>query len=1025
MAELVNAQTNQVEDVPQDNVAQALTSGSHNMIKGAPVNVLDPDGNLVSLPAEQIPEALQNQYQIPTQAHLVDYQNEQKYGEGAANTAKAFGAGALRGATLGGSDIALTKTGLVSPEALSQLSQRHEIATPAGEIAGTVGALALAPEAVGLKAAAEALNVARASGDVVKIARAVKALDAAKATLTAGDLANPVSAISKVGSKVTNSLAPVVAVNPETSTTVAKILANVTPKLAGSAVEGAAFGLGNSVSEYGLGDPDLHGENILHNVGYGALFGAGIGGVFGLRGAISKDIQHAAAQDSIIETAKLHPENPNAIPTSLEDIANHNKLGAEMGFNTDLPQKARLLETNDLLAGDSQFPAHALQSQSLESPYARRFYKTYLEGGSEQAQDLVKYEASQKQEGLNLLDKYTQDVAPDATIASDTTQAGKNAVDAFQKQYETEKLSQNDFWKKFENSAVNTIDKPHDLLNVVNNAVPNIERFVTKNADGLRSLTPYSAEMGLDKKVYDAVNDVIKSFNKPEITIKDLQGIRQTFQSRVAPLENGIIKTQLQGLRKGLLDVIENRIQEINPSLEVRDEMRKYAINEQNREFLEHDVFKGPISGHGKLGKNISYEDILPRFFADSDTVRAARQVLGNEKFDKITADYLAHLKRNATDSTKGFSSNKMASTLKLKSPELTEALAQHPEELRKIQAVTDKMRILPDSPLANPSSTAGVTKMMEKIQKIAGYLTPGGIMGLPGAIAKGIAGKIEQRQQTKFINDVLAGKQSIGTEEQLLGKQKQYQNLAKIERMGQSLTKSIVKGVDTVFSDTAYKAAKAPILTSEERQDKYDKLSSQVKEFSQNPNAFMEKVQANTAQLQDTAPNITGSLQTAASRATHFLASKLPAQEPSSPLSPPYKPSANELAQFNRYADIIHNPVQVLDQVKRGTLTKEALEAMSIVYPKMYDQMKQTIMDRISNENITIPYKTRLMISMFTGQDMTNTLKAPTMAAVQATYGSKSQKAPAGQAPQPVPGASKITSSNQALTDTQRVEQK
>ncbi len=144
MAELVNAQTNTVEDVPQDQVQQSLTAGTHNLAKGAPVNVINPDGQLVSLPAEQVPEALQSNFKIPTQKDISHYEDVQKY-ETTPEQLKTFGEGVASGATFGTSRAAENYLLKNQQEQKARQEINPGIST-AGELTGAVGSAVLAPE---------------------------------------------------------------------------------------------------------------------------------------------------------------------------------------------------------------------------------------------------------------------------------------------------------------------------------------------------------------------------------------------------------------------------------------------------------------------------------------------------------------------------------------------------------------------------------------------------------------------------------------------------------------------------------------------------------------------------------------------------------------------------------------------------------------------------------------------------------------------------------------------------------------
>lgn len=168
---------------------------------------------------------------------LVD--DEEKYG-GASGELASAGLGLASGATLGLSDVALTKSGMMSPETLKGYQDTNPNAYLAGEIASF-----LAPTGV--------------AGVIGKAGKAtykgVKALSALRAAEEAGRVGKLLKAGADVGAHAL-----------------------------GSAVEGALYaGTQQTLNEFALGDPDLNGEKILSNYGQAFMLGGGFGGV--LKGA--------------------------------------------------------------------------------------------------------------------------------------------------------------------------------------------------------------------------------------------------------------------------------------------------------------------------------------------------------------------------------------------------------------------------------------------------------------------------------------------------------------------------------------------------------------------------------------------------------------------------------------------------------------------------------------------------------------------------------------------------------------------
>lgn len=1023
MPQLVNTQTNLPEEIGHEQLGQALLSGSHNLIKGESLDVIDADGKLVSLPAEQIPEAIQSQsFRFPTSSDIQEYQKEQQYGEGLAPTSKAAGAGFLRGATMGLSDQALVRSGITTPETLSELSKRHEIVTPISEVAGAGAALLLAPEAEGIGIAAKALQAARATGDAEKVALAIKALNSAKevskTAYTVGDLLNPVSAVNKLGNNITAAATKSIIVNPETSSTVAKILAGTSGKTLGSGVEGAAWGLGTAVDEHVLGDADLNAENLMHNVGYGALFAGALGGTLGLGENVfskifGKDVEKMAVKDATIENAakSVREGIPTTPVTSLEEMSARNKALIDEGLDTVMPSQPRAIEINDILAGESNAPLHKYQVDSLSDPNKRFEYKMLLKSDTPEAKLLLDHEAIQKAEGANkLLPKFIQEISPEAKLADNAAEAGRNAVKIIEDQISAKKKELAPVFKQIDNIKADKIETPDRLWQDLFNDLPEAREVVQLNLEkGRFFLKPFDATLGITKETHSELKNLVAALNKDDLTLGGIRNVRKIMGARVNFLTDPETSRQLSTIRKSMMNFLQEEVEKRIPDVKVRDTFKRYAINEENKAFLERDVLRGRLGDKVELGKGISYEDVLPQFFQNSDTVRAAREVLGVKKFDELSANYLKFLSDKATDPTKGFSSNKMATALKLKDPELIEALSQHPESYKKIKAIIDKLRLSQDAPVANPSDTARGIEILKKIQGL------GDVLRHPSKILDVLGEKIKSGQQRSHIDDILAG--SVEGPEQLNRKQRMYGAFTKIERMQQQLTTRISRGAKSLFSEGEKLTAPA---SSELTPDEYDKTAQQIKDFSSDPEHFLNSVSTATESLHGIAPDIAGSLTASISRATQFLASKLPDLGHPSPMTEPYKPSVTEMAVFNRYYSTVRNPLNVFNSLKNGTLTHEQVETLQTVYPKMYQEMSTSILNQAFTKKSPLPYSKKLMISLFTGQDLDNSLQPQNIAAAQMTLnGGGIDK----QAPQQSHALSKIDLSNQLLTPSQRVE--
>jgi hypothetical protein len=112
MAQALNYDTGQVEDLPEEALTSAVAQGTHGLPKGD-VPVISPDGTPGTVPAEKAAAAFKAGYRLETA-------KEGGLREAGEHPGLAFAAGAGRGATFGLSDLALKATGAAKRGAARQ-----------------------------------------------------------------------------------------------------------------------------------------------------------------------------------------------------------------------------------------------------------------------------------------------------------------------------------------------------------------------------------------------------------------------------------------------------------------------------------------------------------------------------------------------------------------------------------------------------------------------------------------------------------------------------------------------------------------------------------------------------------------------------------------------------------------------------------------------------------------------------------------------------------------------------------------
>lgn len=246
------------------------------------VAVLAPEeegGGLTGIPADRLDEALQSGYSRASQADI----DAAKFKAEHDSPAKAFGLGALSGATFGAGNEALNKLGLSTPESQAAYRAAHPHLFSGGQFIGSIApivgaeaitggaATAAAPELLAGEAAADALP---AAGEIAEPI-AARAAAGAPGAVSASAEAKAAGTVADAAQASTEAAAEAAAPPPGPGTL---------GHLAKDFGIGAGLSAGNQVTEDALGDNHaLDGEVLVPAMLSGGAM-ASVAGL-GLRGA--------------------------------------------------------------------------------------------------------------------------------------------------------------------------------------------------------------------------------------------------------------------------------------------------------------------------------------------------------------------------------------------------------------------------------------------------------------------------------------------------------------------------------------------------------------------------------------------------------------------------------------------------------------------------------------------------------------------------------------------------------------------
>lgn len=316
--------------------------------------------------------------------------------------------------------------------------------------------------------------------------------------------------------------------------------------------------------------------------------------------------------------------------------------------------------------------------------------------------------------------------------------------------------------------------------------------------------------------------------------------------------------------------------------------------------------------------------------------------------------------------------------------------------------------------------------KLLEKMSgghssggdKVVGY----GALGM-AAHALGVPGK------------VIGG--TIGTYEALKNPALTMSRLANLENLLQKATSAVTKNANAIFEGglSGVGSSSGALLSSklsgsteskEELTEQYQKAVSKVQDVSAHPEKFIQAMNDATEALYPHAPQITGQLHQTAGTAMQFLQDKIP--KPTSiisPLSPEFVPSQAEMGKFMHYYDIVADPIKSLQELRMGVLSPDTIETLNQVHPKLYDDMKQNVFDKMVEKKDSIPYQRKAMLSMFLQEPLDESLVPSSMLMTQKVYQTPQGKTQMGSVPgvqsHGLGGVSKLNMASRAKTGSQK----
>lgn len=910
------------------------------------VNLVDDHGRTITAPADQagslVAQGWRSEQAGDAAQRVSDEARHETYG-GVVGGAAAFGAGALSGASLGLSDLALS--GLGYGDDVQALRDEHPYAAGAGQLAG-----ALAPALLGDEAG----------------------------------LANftPAGFASRIGARI------------------AEGTPGVLGTAAAGAFEGAAQNAGAYVSDVALGNRDLSAEGFLGAMGKGALYG----GVAG--GALSVASNGLIAARRLLPAADYTPEGVAAakfgaqrsIGDSIDTSNGLERAGQQavvktdretQQFITDLEQErsaalGRAAQTRtaeegalagppvDPVTGETTLP----QAQPPKDP--RELMAAWRDKHPEGAVDFDAATAASRRQRLS-------DWAKDFEA--------KTPEDATIKAYFSEPM---DPMRTAPGDRVGLGDTPKAVQQVARKAAADASHHayleataqganVAKSGAELMARATYAGR----KAAASAMDDVYAAYaaGKPIVDIRaaataklsghlhELAEARaDMIQSLAAKPASADLMAQLTGTKAAVdagqpLSLGQRILQGVEKPVDP-DEAVANALGKSKDVNEDISDIAPKITRYEAAKANLTEaigDSASPAAKAHAEQFRAAQQQAANSN-----ARASAQTVEGIDGATRGVPSEQLPSGR----PTIG-GLAKRASDLG---AVYEGLRSL-GVPLPDPKNIPVIGPILsvflkaKLISKIAGQ--HGGSFA---ATAEGtIAAKAVETQNRI---SAAVGKMINNTADRITARAPDIGGAA---ALGYKL-----------FDDgkkTPYSSKPAAGELGDQFRDRLTELSSAMQ-----PGAIEQAIKS---RINASDPTILDALIATETRRLQYLYNAAPKPDAMPfPGQEPRLPSKVEMLTFGNAVAAYHDPPAIFERVAAGGVARpNEIDCVKNCYPQLYAAAQGKLVDMLSKADAPIPYMRRVAISALTGIPMDATLTSDHAAYLQAGFGT-----PAAQSPVPMP---------------------
>lgn len=755
----------------------------------------------------------------------------------------------------------------------------------------------------------------------------------------------------------------------------ASLAAKVGSSIVQNAAEMAVLQSGDEVSKMILQDPNASAESALANIGLASALGGAAGGVLtGIGSGIISPLWSATAGpkvEGMLKSLKsrVNQESASTLMKEADELGISKKLTADIeGAMSDDPFLKNA--ASGLRQTDTSSIARGFQAREQE--FKKEVTDKMTEALGRNADSLSTLDMSEavhgKEIGDSLVKEYKSRLDPIITELTESKSKFKDTL--LDKDIVTSVLDNSNPYQP----AMKEVVRPGTTRNLADKITTMAGEegwLADRLSPEARFIKTTIKELGAKNSLQDLVKF---GENIGQSTKSTLPFGMQTPLSRAGTMVRQVI-------RDAENDVIMARLGKEMPDLV--DKFRGALAN-----YKEVAQLKDALNDRLKIGGSVSGFAKGLAEMAKTDSEALVRKLSGakdanllnfmTETFPETAAKIRQfHLDKVIEKSMKdgALVPSKLMKQIEGMSPELRE-FALGPQAVEKVERLNGFLNKLIDQN-HNYSNTA---RTVDKVLSSGAASATGLIAALMGHGGIGLALPIAETVGKEGVAAARLGMlKFLGSSQEVKGAGFKamighIDAIYRHEHMLNKAVKNVFKGSAQVLTSSQ--------MPNERSREKLDKV---VTRLQKTPGQAMNM--APGGDLAHYMPDQQSALTQASANALSYLQSIKPQPHILGPLDKPVPPQPSEIARYNRALDIAQKPAVVLEHVKNGTLQPSDIKDLYTMYPSLYKQMSQKLLDSVVSQqgaDEMIPYRTRIGISLFLGQPLDATMSPSAIVAAQ-----------------------------------------